>query len=112
MLTGISLDLIIVLALELSRSAVATSLNHELNTYQMLHIISSVAAVLLYMPTLVLGQLRWKKLKGGGGRAGGPPGASPGRESVASSSLVKAHLVCGVAAFVCRSIGWLFMFAW
>ena len=101
MLTGISLDVGIVLALELSRSAVATTLSNEPNNYQMLHIISSLTAVLLYAPTVALGVLRWRQL-------GLPRRAAASR----SAKLVKWHRIFGASAFMCRSIGWIFMFAW
>lgn len=55
MLTGIALDVIVVLLLELNRSAIDTALTGTLDIFHKLHIGSSSVALLLYVPVLILG---------------------------------------------------------
>jgi uncharacterized protein (TIGR03382 family) len=56
-LLGIAIDLGIVLGLELQRDVVATAVGESMSTFLTIHIVASVFAVLLYVPTLVLGTL-------------------------------------------------------
>lgn len=54
-LGGISIDLAIVVILELQRDVVAMSLRESFGVLQAVHIGASALAVVLYLPTLVLG---------------------------------------------------------
>lgn len=92
MSSGVVMDLGVVLTLEVKRSAVATALGGELGPLQMGHVAFSLAAVILYVPTMVLG---WRGIRGG---KGGP-------------SRLKAHRILGKVAFLFRTVGFGLMFS-
>jgi len=91
MLTGMSSDVGVVLALELNRGALDTALSFALPILQQAHIGASLIAVLLYLPVIVLGGMR---LRGRGG---------------AAHRLW--HIRLGLTAFGFRSIGFVLMFS-
>lgn len=91
MVAAITTDLGLVLALELQRDAVATALQFNLGLLPQLHIGCSLLATLLYIPTVVLGAGRWFGYGGGQWR--------------------RAHMSVGIAAFVARTLGFVFMFS-
>ncbi|MFN8388652.1 MAG: hypothetical protein U0136_00005 [Bdellovibrionota bacterium] len=55
MLTGIFMDISLVLFLEVSRGAIETALSFSLSLMKQLHIAASTTAFLLYFPVLYLG---------------------------------------------------------
>lgn len=88
---GILTDLTIVMLLEINRDAVKTAVKFSLTTLQQLHVGTSACATALYFPVAVLGLLR---LFGSG-----------------NSRVRHLHLRSGVAAFIFRSLGFIFMFS-
>jgi uncharacterized protein (TIGR03382 family) len=56
-LLGIGIDLVVVVALEVQRDVVAATVGESHGVLQSIHIGASAFAVLLYLPTLVLGVL-------------------------------------------------------
>lgn len=87
---AMGLDVLLVLILEVQRSAVETAVGATLTAPQGAHIVFSLLAVLLYAPVTYLGFLRFH------GKA------SPTRQA--------AHRTLGLAAFAMRSLGFIFMF--
>ena len=87
MMTGAAIDVLLVLVLEVQRSAIATSMGGKLNPFQMAHIAFSLLAVLLYGPAIFFG----KKFMNEGGKP--------------------THRTLGRAAFLLRTLGFLFMFS-
>ena len=88
---GITIDLLIVLVLQLQRNAVQTAMDFSLSNFQQAHIIVSTIAVLFYIPVVTLGILRYQKKYGQQAR--------------------NAHVVFGILAFIFRSLGFIFMFS-
>lgn len=92
MLTGILIDIMLVLILEVTRSAIGTATGESLSFVQYTHIAVSLLAVLLYFPILGHGYLL--------------VGKTSNKESLRSR-----HIKLGVSAFVLRSVGWFTMFS-
>lgn len=91
MVAGAALDVGLVLVLELQRSAIGTVLGGKLNAWQLSHVLCSLAAVVLYLPTIVMGLRAFR------GRAGS-------RER-------RVHRALGVATMVLRSLSYVLMFS-
>ncbi len=92
MTSGISIDLLLVLILQIKRNAIKTAVGFTLNPFQQAHIYFSLAATLLYFPVLVLGWKLWrKKIKGNRFRM--------------------THLSLGILSFILRSLGFFLMFS-
>ena len=91
MSAAIALDLILVLVLEIQRSAVETAVGMPLGIPQKIHILFSLSAVLTYGPVVYLG---WRRYRG-----------------KASKVQKSRHLRLGVLAFVFRTVGYVFMFS-
>jgi hypothetical protein len=89
--TAISIDLLIVLTLEIQRHAVNTALEFSLTPLQQIHIGFSTLATVLYFPIVALGLLRLK------GRTG--------------ENSAHWHKRLGVAAFIFRTSGFILMFS-
>lgn len=92
MLTGIIADILIVLVLEGTRSAIGTAVGTPLTGLQYLHISVSLLAVLFYLPVLFLGYFLAGQVDD-------------------RAKLRSRHLKFGVTAFVLRSVGWISMFS-
>ena len=90
--TGIAIDLCVVLGLEIQRAAVKTAVDFEISALQATHIVASLFAVIFYLPTVFFGI---KRLRG-----------------IATPSQKTLHLRLGIIAFVFRTVGFFFMFAW
>jgi hypothetical protein len=88
---GISMDVILVLVLEVQRSVIQSALHQDFTPLQKVHIVSSVLAVLLYVPVVTLGILMLRR---------GVRGA-----------LKVWHIRIGSLAFLFRTLGVVFMFA-
>lgn len=112
MLSAIAIDIAIVLALELSRSAVETVVSSPLSLLQQVHVSVSLLALLLYLPTLYFGLCLWR------------PKTSQmlGRELQSSSetlrqigadhaSLRRRHRLVALVAYALRLIGFVTMFS-
>lgn len=93
MAAGMALDLGLVLALELTKDAVATAMGPELTGLQRVHVAASSAAVALYVPVFALGAVRLF------------------RPSSANAALRGWHRRLGYAALAFRAVGFAFMFA-
>ena len=91
MLTGIALDVGLVVYLQVKRSAVHTALAFDLGILPQLHIFSSTLALLLYFPVLYLG-LRLVRDVGG-------------------KSAHKWHRRFAIPALIFRTVGFLLMFS-
>ena len=91
MTSAMTIDLTLVLTLEISRNAIKTALAFKLTPFQQIHIIMSLCAVILYFPILYLG---FKGLK-----------------KELSEKSRKKHITLGVTAFIFRSLGFIFMFS-
>jgi len=89
MLSGIGLDLLLVLVLQVQRGAVQTAASFSLGPLQQLHIAFSLGAVLLYGPVVWLG---WKRYQGARARA-------------------LNHRRAGWVAYIFRTIGFALMFS-
>ena len=85
---GMALDLGLVLWLEVARSVIERTVSTTYALHEQIHIGASTAAVLLYIPTIVLGILLI--------RGGGP-------------AVRMWHKRCAVPALVLRTIGFAFM---
>ena len=90
-LTGIFTDIGLVLFLQISRSAVQTALEFSLEPLQQLHILFSSIALVLYLPTLVLGSLLV---------------CGCGNENTKAR-----HMLIARTALFFRTLGFLFMFS-
>lgn len=88
MLTAIAMDLCLVGLLEVKRDAVAKALEFSMGPLQQMHIGFSTVAVALYLPVLSLGIMRLR-------------GVGP----------LDWHIRLGLAAFIFRTLGFLFMFS-
>lgn len=88
---GMLMDLLLVLVLELTRSATKTAIAMELLPIQQVHILFSTLAVIGYFPLFILGQ---KHLKGAG-----------------SVQTRVWHKRIGILTFVFRSLGFFLMFS-
>jgi len=90
-LTGITIDILLVLVLEISRHAVETAFEFKLNPLQQFHILFSTIALLCYFPTLYFG---FKLARGE---------KSPG--------LKKKHIKIATTTLIFRTLGFIFMFS-
>jgi uncharacterized membrane protein YozB (DUF420 family) len=88
-LFGIGLDLALVVHLEISRSVVEKTMTDHLPAVRWLHIATSAAAVVLYLPTLWLG---FRMLR-----------------DARDPALRRRHRMVANAALVLRTLGFLFM---
>lgn len=88
MLTGVGLDVTVVLGLELSRHAVETVVSGGMSTALLVHVWASTVAILFYVGAVTLGTLY---LRGQG------------------SSVVRWHRRVGRAAMTARSVGFVMM---
>jgi D-alanyl-lipoteichoic acid acyltransferase DltB (MBOAT superfamily) len=91
MSTAMILDLVLVAVLELQRSAVETAVRKPLTPPQGVHVVCSLAAVLLYVPIAVLG---WRNFHG-----------------KRSPIIGKIHRRLGILTFTFRTLGYIFMFS-
>lgn len=89
MSAAISLDLFLVLLLEVQRHAIETTIENNLSNLQRAHIYSSSLAVVLYIPVIILGYRLYNKM-------------------LASR---KWHIRLGVLAFLFRTLGFIMMFS-
>ena len=92
MLTGISIDILVVLVLELSRGAIATTVAVKLGVFQQAHIYTSSIATLIYFPVIYMG---YKLLK----------------DPKTSVKYRKNHIKLGASAFIFRTLGYVLMFS-
>lgn len=90
MMTAISLDIALVLYLQITRGAVQTALSFTLSPLEITHIAFSSCALLLYFPVLFLG---FRLL----------------RQS--SAQLRRWHVRLALSAYIARTSGFLFMFS-
>lgn len=90
MLTGISLDIGLVLYLQITREAVQTALSFTLSPLELTHIAFSSCALLLYFPVLFLGCRLLKE---------------------SNLMLRRWHIRLALSAYVTRTFGFLFMFS-
>ncbi|OVE80464.1 hypothetical protein BVY02_00040 [bacterium J17] len=95
MSSGIFLDVLLVLYLQLTRDAVQTALQFELDYLAQLHIGFSTFALLLYLPISILGV---KLLRGG---------YEPTTQAV--KKLRHWHIRFAMPALISRVIGWFLM---
>lgn len=91
MLTGIFLDIGLVLYLQFTRSAIQTAVSFTLTWIRQLHVISSTFAFVLYFPVLISG---WKLASDAG-----------------SPNMRSRHIRLATAALVFRTIGFILMFS-
>ncbi|MCB0328801.1 MAG: hypothetical protein KDD70_04035 [Bdellovibrionales bacterium] len=91
MLTGIFLDIGLVLFLQITRSAIQTALEFSLSVPAQIHILFSSIALVLYVPILILGA-KLVEHKGG-----------PNTKS--------RHIKIATTALFFRTLGFLFMFS-
>lgn len=89
-LTGILIDLTLVLTLEIQRHAVETVIEGKLEPLQKAHILFSTLALILYFPTIYCGTKLYRNR--------------------GSSLLKRAHRILGHTAFIFRTIGFVLMF--
>ena len=90
MTTGAAIDILLVLTLEMQRSAIATAMGGKLNAAQAGHIVCSLIAVLLYIPAMIYGRRAMSQ------------GSSPTEQT---------HRYLGRIAFGLRTIGFFLMFS-
>ena len=91
MLSGVFLDLSLVLILEAQRSAINTAMEFSLTLPQQAHIAFSLLAVLMYIPAVIIGVGRY-------------------RGKITSPATRKAHKLIGLTAMTFRSLGFILMF--
>ena len=95
-LSGIMLDVTLVLFLQITRSAVQTALKFELTALKQIHIGFSSAALLLYIPTITLGcTLLYAKRK----------------KQPINPRTRKLHITIAVTTLCLRTLGFIFMFS-
>lgn len=88
---GIILDILLVLYLQFTRSAIQTALGFSLGPLQQIHIGFSTIALLLYFPTMYLGY----KLK----------------TDLGNGELRGTHKKVAISSLIFRTLGFLFMFS-
>ncbi len=91
MLSGISIDFILVIVLQIQRNVIQDAITETFNALQGGHIAVSTIAVVLYIPVLILGARQWR---GRGGRTGR-----------------LWHIRFALTAFTFRSAGFVLMFS-
>lgn len=91
MLLGISLDVVLVLFLQVTRSAVQTALKFELTALQQTHIAFSTSALLLYPGVIYLGYKLFNDRQ--------------------NQTLRARHKAVAITCFILRTFGFLFMFS-
>ena len=89
---AIGIDLALVLILQIKRAAIQEAFTMPMSTLQHLHIAASSLATALYFPVMGIGYALFKNR----GKFLG---------------LRTAHLRLGLAAFICRTVGFLLMFS-
>ena len=89
-LAGIGADFALVLVLEFQRDVIGMTFEQDYSPVEVVHIATSAAAVLVYIPTLVLGFRLMKR--------------------PADAKLRRLHAGVALTAFVLRSIGFVCMF--
>ncbi len=94
-LTGITLDILLVLYLQITRDAVGTAMEFSLKPLEQIHILFSTIALLCYFPTLYFG---FKLLFGLG-------------TGSAKSTTKKRHMQIAQTALFFRTLGFFFMFS-
>lgn len=92
MLTALSIDLLLVVILQIQRHAIQTALEFSLNGLQQAHVAVSFAATVLYLPVLYLGWRLWK-------------------EPETATRFRKLHVNLAITAFILRTCGFLLMFS-
>lgn len=97
MLSAMSLDVGLVLFLEVTRSAIEKVVAEPMTFLQRLHVGTSLTAMLLYIPTVILGFRLFRGL----GR----------REISANDRARRNHRAVAIMAFVLRLVGFLAMFS-
>ncbi|MDP3920483.1 MAG: hypothetical protein Q8R76_06740 [Candidatus Omnitrophota bacterium] len=88
---AIAADITIVFLLQIKKHVIGTALSSTLNIWQQLHVAASVTAVLLYLPVLILG---YRLLR-----------------HQAGSRTRSWHIRFGLAAFLFRTLGLIWMFS-
>lgn len=91
MMTGILTDVVLVLILEIQRSAIKTAVSFSLTLPQQLHIAFSLLAILYYIPVFYLGM---KRVNG-----------------TATLKQQRLHVRLGVMALAFRTLGFILMFS-
>ncbi len=92
MLAAITIDLMLVVILQIQRQAIQTMLKFSLTGLQQAHVGVSFAATVLYIPVLYLGIRLWKHPE-------------------LASKLRTPHVYIAITAFVLRTSGFLLMFS-
>lgn len=90
-LTGISMDILLVLYLEVTRDAVATAMEFSLTFWEQIHILFSTIALLCYFPVMYYGFMILFGSK---------------REGIKNK-----HKLIATTALVFRTLGFFFMFS-
>ena len=88
---GISLDLVLVVTLQIQRQVIQDTMTETYTAFQWGHIIASIVAVVLYIPVLILGVRQVLQ-------RGGPAGR-------------RWHIRVALSAFAFRSTGFVLMFS-
>ncbi len=92
MCLAIGIDLAVVATLQVLRDAVQTAVAFTLAPIQQGHVLTSATATFLYLPVLFLGWALWR---------------NPSR----STKLRTPHITLGLAALICRTLGFFLMFS-
>jgi uncharacterized protein (TIGR03382 family) len=66
---GMGIDLALVVYLEMDRSVIERTVERHYEPHEWAHILISTAAVVLYIPTIVLGVRLWRRTAGPAARA-------------------------------------------
>lgn len=90
--TGISLDLVLVIVLQIQREAVQTAVSNSLSFIQIFHAATSTLATIFYIPTVVLGLILLK---------------NPNLRD----RWLRRHRFVALSAFVFRTLGYATMFS-
>ena len=104
MLLGILLDIGLVVYLQLTREAVQTAVEFSLPLLEQIHIACSTVALLLYFPILYLGVKLQQQV-------GAKEPILLNRLGFASYAWRTTHIRLGLAAYIFRTLGFLFMFS-
>lgn len=89
--TAIFIDLALVIILQIQRSAIQVAIGFELSWLEKTHILFSLLAVILYVPMIYLGLLRYR--------------------NKATSFQKTLHHRLGIFTFIFRTLGFVFMFS-
>ena len=110
MLSGIGIDICLVLYLQLTRRAVQKALGFDLELLQQIHIGCSTLALLLYFPTLYLG-VQLLRTKAPSVLCADSAILDMQSEASRRMSLRRWHIRFAQSAFIARTLGLLFMFS-